>query len=70
MASDREYVTIEGVQIGDDTESGLAFQCVIDDDVYYVPYSQTRARHRNERVKNGDSIEVTRWWAEKEEIDV
>lgn len=64
-----EYVTVENVQIGADTSSGLAYWIVDSDgNDHCIPYSQTRARHRNRSVLNGDSIEITRWIAEQKEI--
>lgn len=59
-----DYVTIEDVEIGIDTDSGLAFHCKINDEWVFVPYSQVRARH-NSKNQGCDSIEVARWLAEK-----
>lgn len=64
-----EYVTLEGVEIGEDSDSGLAFSCLINMTQYWVPYSQTKALHRNRAAKNASSIEVTLWWVEKNEIE-
>ena len=62
---DKDFVTIEYVEIGIDTDSGLAFHCKIKNEWVFVPYSQVRARHIQNRNQDGDSIEVERWLAEK-----
>lgn len=63
--SEGDYVTLENVEVGIDSNTGAAFSCKINGKHEWVPYSQTRARHINKRVHDADSIEVKRWLAEK-----
>lgn len=60
-----DYVTIEGVECGIDSNSGAAYSCEIAGKHYWVQYSQTKERHINKQTHNSDSIVVARWLAEK-----
>lgn len=62
-----DYVTLEGVECGVDSPSGLAFNCLINGEWVWVPYSQTRSRDINKQVHGADKITVKRWLAEKNE---
>lgn len=63
-----KYVRISSITIGDDSKSGLAFECLIDDNPIWVPYSQCKSREINKKVKGEDAIVVTAWWADKNEL--
>jgi len=69
MAERYRYVRITDCEIGVDSNSGLAFSCEIDGEKYWIPYSQCRKRTINQKVHGADAIEVTRWWAEKNELE-
>ena len=59
-------VTLSGLTIRQDSHSGLAYLVETDDgDCFWVPYSVTTERHITNN-KGGDSIEVHRWWADKQ----
>lgn len=64
MPSD-DYVTLEGVECGVDSNSGAAYSCEIKGAHYWVPYSQTKERHLDRRNHHSDRIVVARWLAEK-----
>ena len=64
-----KYVRISGIMIGDDSKSSLAFECLIDDEPIWVPYSQCRSREINKKVKGEDAIVVAAWWADKHELE-
>ena len=61
-----DYVTIAGVDIGMESNSGKAVSVKINDEWHWIPLSQVRAMHKNSRVHDEDSIEVSRWFADKE----
>ena len=60
-----KYVQLSGITISDDSRSGLAFECQIEGETVWVPYSQCRSREINSRVKGEDAIVITAWLAEK-----
>lgn len=62
-----EYVRITECRVGSDSESGKAFNCKIDGEWVWVPYSQCKARHINQKVHGEDVIEVSKWLADKNE---
>lgn len=64
-----KYVRITDCEVFEDSESGKAFRCGINGNLVWVPYSQCRARHINKKVHGDDTIEVTAWWAEKNDLD-
>lgn len=64
-----EYVTLRDVEIGIESASGLAVSVEIDGEHYWVPLSQVRAMHKDSRTHNSDSIEVSRWWLDRNEIE-
>ena len=64
-----KYVRIENCEVGIDSNSGLAFSVEIEEQFYWVPYSQCRKRVINDKARNSDSIEVAAWWAEKNGIE-
>ncbi len=60
-----KYTRVSGITIGEDSASGLAFKCVIDDETFWVPYSQCKSREINKRIKGDDAMVVAAWLAEK-----
>lgn len=63
-----KYIRVTDCEIGNDSNSGLAFACTIEDDLHWVPYSVCRKCERHP-VKGEDAIEVEAWWADKHEVD-
>lgn len=59
-----EYVKLEEVTIGSDSDSGLAVLVTINDKSEWVPYSQIKSLTRTHN-KGADTLEVARWLAEK-----
>jgi hypothetical protein len=66
---EQQYVRIKNCEVGVDSRSGLAFSCEIDGDHFWVPYSQCRRRDINDKTHNEDTIEVIKWWCEKNELE-
>ena len=64
----KHYVSITGMTIGDDSRSGDAFLITTEERDYWVPYSVCQKRHLT-HCKGMDSIEVERWWADKNELE-
>ncbi len=64
-----KYVLISGITTGNDSKSGLAFECQIKDETVWVPYSQCRSREINKKIKGEDAIVIAKWWADKNELE-
>ena len=63
--SSQELITFGNVEIGVESNSGLAVSVEIDGTHYWVPLSQVTEMHRDDRTHNADKIVVTAWWAKK-----
>lgn len=66
MSTQSDYVTLTEVEVGRESPFGEAVRVKIGNVHHWLPLSQVRAIHRNTRVRDGDSIEVARWLADKE----
>ena len=64
--SSQELVTFEDVEIGMESQSGLAVSVEIKGEHYWVPLSQVTEMHRDPRKHDSDRIVVTAWWAKKQ----
>lgn len=64
-----KYVLIKDCEVFEDSSTGKAFQCGINGNLEWIPYSHCRARHINKKIHGGDSIEITVWLAEKLDVE-
>lgn len=68
MPNDK-FVRVSDISIGADSRTGMAFHIEAESgDGFWVPYSVCRKRTVTHN-KLQDSIEVTAWWCEKNEIE-
>lgn len=63
-----DSVWLEEVEVGDDSKSGMAVNCIIEGEEYWIPYSIIRKIERNLRVTGNDRVEVEWWWAKEKEL--
>lgn len=64
--SSQELTVFEDVDIGTESQSGLAVSVEIEGEHFWVPLSQVTEMHRDPRVRGQDRIVITAWWAKKQ----
>jgi hypothetical protein len=60
-----ECIELKEVEVGVDSDSGLAVSVKIEDEWHWIPYSQVEEIHRDPRSHDNDRIVITKWLAEK-----
>lgn len=70
MSRSVQYVRVENVEIGVDSNSGLSYSVKIDGKWLWCPYSVTRKREINPKVNGQDVVEIERWWLERNNVEV
>jgi hypothetical protein len=69
MNDSAQYVDVVDVEIGADSVSELCVHVRVENKWYWIPYSQTRQLTRNPNVIGADAIRISKWLADKLELD-
>jgi len=64
-----DNVTLKNVEIGIESKSGKAVCVKIGDEWKWIPLSVVNAMHRSSKSHDSDSIEIERWFADKEGLE-
>lgn len=64
-----DVVAFKGVELGQESASGLAVRVKIKGEWKWVPLSQVDYMKRDKASKDNDEIHIKRWFAEKEGLE-
>lgn len=60
-----KFVEFKEIEIGIDSDSGLAVSVKIDEEWHWIPYSQIEEIDRDPRSQRNDRVVMSRWIAGK-----